>query len=123
MRKYIFWAVIHKNKNIALNEDLSRYAQGETFWQAMQNLADVLKRWDASSSSDGSDIGERLRMYNETGINKIEIFIEQGKSRFSIKCANSQSFINASSEEEALSKYIAVKAKTSVVNTGEPVNE
>lgn len=119
MNKYIFWSVIHKNKNIALNEDLSHYASGDTFWQAMQGLAGVLKEWKSSQSPDGSDIGRRLLMYQETGINKVEIFIEREKELFSIKCANSRSYIVAPSEQDALAKYIDAKAKTSVVNTGQ----
>jgi hypothetical protein len=58
-------------------------------------------------------------MYNETGINKVELFVEKEGSRYAVKCANSRSFVEADSEQDALMKYIATRSKTSVVNTGE----
>lgn len=116
MKKYVFWSILHKHINIALNEDLSKYAQGETFWQAMQNLAETLREWHPSQNGDESDINARLKMYHETGINRIELFVENEGKRFAVKCANSRSFIQADSEQEALMKYIETRAKTSVVN-------
>ena len=38
MKKYVFWSVLNLHTNVALTEDLSKYAQGDTFWQAMLNL-------------------------------------------------------------------------------------
>jgi len=58
-------------------------------------------------------------MFYETGINKVEIFIEEEGGRYAIKCANNRSFIEAGSGQEALTQYIDSKAKTSVVNVGE----
>lgn len=118
MKKYIFWSIIHKNINFALNEDLSKYSSGETFWQAMQNLCDTLGEWSPSVNTEESDINTRLKMFYETGINKVEIFIEAEGDGYYIRCANSRSRINAGSEQESLIKYVATRAKTSVVNEG-----
>jgi len=121
MKKYTFWSMIHQNKNIALTEDLSRYSTGETFWQAMQHLCETLQEWTPSADAEESDINSRLKMFYETGVNKAEIFIEEEGGRYAIKCANTRSLIKADAEREALMKYIETKAKTSLVNTGEPV--
>ncbi|UCC39284.1 MAG: hypothetical protein JSV96_16020 [Candidatus Aminicenantes bacterium] len=123
MKKYIFWSILHKNTNIALNEDLSKYAQGDTFWKAMLNLCEILKEWSPSAATEESDINQRLKMYYETGINKVELFVEKEGERYAVKCANSRSFINAATEKEALRKYIETRAKTSVVNTGDKIQE
>ena len=120
MKKYTFWSIIHKNTNIAFNEDLSKYSPGETFWQAMQSLCGTLNRWTPSADVEECDINTRLKIFYETGVNKVEIFIEEEGGRFAIKCANSRSFIEAGSGQEALSKYVENKARTSVVNVGEP---
>jgi len=119
MRKYVFWSALHQHINIALTEDLTKYAQGETFWQAMQNLCETLKEWKPAADSEESDFNTRLKMYYETGINKAEILVEGNGSRFSVKCGNSKSSFDADSEEEAVVKYVSARAKTSVVNTGE----
>jgi predicted RNase H-like HicB family nuclease len=119
MKKYVFWSILHKHTNIALNEDLSQYAQGETFWNAVQNLAETLPEWTPSSVTEESDINSRLKMYYETGINKVEILIEKEDNRYSVACANTRSFIQADSEKEALMKYVEAKAHSSKVNTGE----
>ncbi len=119
MKKYVFWSALHQHINIALTEDLSKYAQGDTFWQAMQNLCETLKKWAPSDNSEESDFNSRLKMYYETGINKAEVFVEKNGSSFSVKCGNSKSSFDADSEEEAVVKYVEVRAKTSVVNTGE----
>lgn len=118
MKKFVFWSVFHKNICIALNEDLSRYGRGETFWKAMLNLCETLGEWVPSASTDESDINKRLKMYYETGINKVEIFVEQDGKRYAVKCANSRSFLEASSEHNALMKYVAVRAETSVIDPG-----
>ncbi len=118
MKKFVFWSILNGHTNIALTENLSKYAQGETFWQAMQNLAETLKEWVPSSNQEETNINFRLRMYNETGINKIEIFVDHDRQRFGVKSGNTRSFIEAESEIDALMKYIEVKARTSVVNTG-----
>lgn len=121
MTKFTFWGIPFKNLIIALNEDLSGYARGETFWQAMRSLCETLKPPPAASSTEGeSDITARLRMYHETGINKVEIFVEQDKRRWAVKCANSRSFVDADSEWAALMRYVDTRARTSKVNTGDP---
>ena len=79
MKKFVFWSILHKHTNIALTEDLSKYAQGETFWKAMQNLAETLRVWTPSTVTEESDINSRLKMYYETGINKVEILIDKEK--------------------------------------------
>jgi hypothetical protein len=119
MRKFVFWSVLHKNRCIALTEDLSKYAQGDTFWKAMQSLCETLKDWTPSQLSEESDINKRLKMYYETGINMVELFVaaENGK-RFAVKCANSRSFLEAADEIDALLKYVETRAKTSVIDPG-----
>lgn len=120
MTKYIFWSVLHKNDCIALTEDLSRYAQGETFWKALLNLCETLQECAPSGTNEESDFNARLKMYYETGVNKIEIFVEKEGKRFSVRCSNSRSFIDVETEQVALFKYVEVRAKTSDVNTGDP---
>ena len=120
MKKYVFWSILYKNLNIALNENLSRYAQGDTFWQAMLNLCQVLQDFTPSDKIDESDFNARLKMYYETGINKIEIFVEKEGKRYAVKCANSRSLTDGMDEQEALMKYVEARAKTSLVNTGNP---
>ena len=123
MKKYVFWSILHKNANIALNEDLSKYAQGDSFWKAMLALCETLKEWIPSRMIEESDINNRLKMYYETGLNKVEIFLEKDGDRYAVKCANSRSFINAATEKEALMKYVEARAKTSVVNTGSKIQD
>jgi hypothetical protein len=118
MKKYVFWSAIHKNRCIALNEDLSQYAQGETFWKAMRSLCETLKEWASSPSSEESDINRRLKMYYETGINMVELFVEQDGKRYAVKCANSKSFLEAADEIDALMKYVETRAKTSIIDPG-----
>lgn len=118
LKKYVFWSVLNQHTNIALTEDLSKYAQGDTFWQAMQNLSETLHDWLSSEQTEETDINSRLKMYHETGINKVELFVENEGKRFAVRCANSKSFVEADSERDALMKYIAARSKTSVVNTG-----
>jgi len=59
-----------------------------------------------------------LKMYQETGINKIEMIVSKDGDRFGVQCANSRSFFEAESEEEAVIAYIETRAKTSTINTG-----
>jgi hypothetical protein len=118
MKKYVFWSIIHKNRCIALNEDLSKYAQGETFWKAMWSLCETLKEWIPSQATEESDINRRLKMYHETGINMVELLIEQDGKRYAIKCANSKSFLEVADEIDALMKYVETRAKTSVIDPG-----
>ena len=120
MKKYVFWGVLKEHTNIALTENLSKYAQGDTFWKAMLNLSETLREWLPSEHLEETDINSRLKMYNETGINKVELFVDHEGNRYAVRCTNSRSFVEADSEEDALIKYIAARAKTSVVNTGEP---
>ena len=110
---------MHKHTNIALTEDLSKYAQGETFWKAMQNLAETLREWTPSSVTEEGDINTRLKMYYETGINKIEILIDKEGSKYAVKCSNTRSLIQADDEQEALMKYVESKAQSSKINTGD----
>lgn len=126
--KYTFWSVQFKNLCIALNEDLSEYAQGDTFWQALRNLSETLKDWTPAANDEETDFNRRIKMYNETGINKVEIFVDREKKRVGVRCANSRSLIKAKDDVDALKKYIETRAKTSVVNTGKvssssPVSE
>lgn len=121
MKKYVFWSVLNQHTNIALTEDLSKYAQGDTFWQAMLNLSETLREWLPSEKVEETDINSRLKMYNQTGINKVELFVEKQEDRYAVICTNSRSFVIADSEQDALIKYIAMRSKTSVVNTGEPL--
>jgi hypothetical protein len=120
LKKYVFWSVLNQHTNVALTEDLSKYAQGDTFWRAMLNLSETLREWVPSERPEETDINSRLKMYNETGINKVELFVEKEKDRYAVRCTNSRSFLQADSEEDVLIQYIAARAKTSVVNTGEP---
>ncbi len=119
MKKFVFWSVLHKHINIALTEDLSKYAQGETFWKAMQNLVETFREWIPSSMAEESDMNARLKMYHETGINKVEIFIDNEEDRYAVTCSNTRSFIQAHSEQEALMTYVDAKAQSSKVNTGD----
>ena len=119
MKKYVFWSVLNQHTNIALTEDLSKYAQGDTFWQAMLNLSETLREWIPSEQMEETDINSRLKMYNETGINKVELFVEKQGDRYAVRCTNSRSFVEADSVQDALIKYIAARSKTSVVNSGE----
>jgi hypothetical protein len=118
VKKFVFWSILHKNICIALNEDLSKYAQGETFWKAMLNLGENLKDWIASGTTEESNINHRLKMYYETGINKVEILIDKEGKKYAVKCSNSRSFIEAATETEALLKYVSTRAKTSVIDPG-----
>lgn len=119
MKKFVFWNILHKHTNIALTEDLSKYAQGDTFWKAMQNLAGTLKEWIPSSLTEESDIKARLKMYYETGINKVEILIGSDGDRYAVKCSNTRSYFQANDEQEALTKYVEKKAQSSKINTGD----
>ncbi len=119
MKKYVFWSVLNLHINVALTEDFSKYAQGDTFWQAMLNLGETLSEWIPSSSTDASDVNDRLKMYRETGINKIEIIVSEDGDRYGVQCTNSRSFFRADSESEALMAYIETRAKTSNINSGE----
>jgi hypothetical protein len=118
MKKYVFWSAIHKNNCIALTEDLSKYAQGETFWKAMLSLCETIKEWIPSQSAEESDINRRLKMYYETGINMVELLVEKENDRYAVKCANSKSFLEAADEIDALMNYIETRAKTSVIDPG-----
>ncbi|MFC2157446.1 hypothetical protein ACFLT9_06380 [Acidobacteriota bacterium] len=121
MKKYVFWNVLKDHTNIALTEDLSQYAQGDTFWQALRNLSETLKDWVESLSTEETDINSRMKLFRETGINKIEILVEAEKKKYSVNCANSRCVIKAPDERSAVIQYISTRAKTSVVNTGEVI--
>lgn len=119
MEKYIIWGIHHKNRIVALTEDLSDYAQGETFWKAAQNLLELNKNLIPSKETEETDIGSRLNMYQNTGVNKVEILIDKEKNKYAVKCTNSRSSFDAADVQDALKKYIEGRAKTSVINTGD----
>ncbi len=119
MKKYVFWSILNLHINVALTEDLTKYARGDTFWQAMLNLGETLSDWVPSSLCEETELEDRLKMYKETGINKIEILVNKDGNRFGVQCANSRSFVKAESEREALMAYIEKRAKTSKINAGE----
>jgi hypothetical protein len=87
----------------------------------MLNLSETLREWLPSKQTEETDIDSRLKMYNETGINKVELFVEKQEDRYAVSCTNSRSFMEADSEQDALTKYIATRSITSVINTGEPL--
>ena len=122
MTKYVFWSVLKGNRLVALDENLGRYASGETFWQALGALVAAHPDIKPSASSEESDPGARLRMYQDTGINKIEIFVEKDGGRCAVRCANSRSLLAEPSELAALLRYLEIRAKTSTVNTGEALS-
>lgn len=119
MEKYIIWGLTHKNLIVALTEDLSSFAQGETFWKAVQNLLELNKNFIPSKETEETDVSSRLNMYQNTGVNKVEILIDKEKNKYAVKCANSRSFFDAADIKEALKKYIEGRAATSVINTGD----
>ena len=119
MKKFTFWSAIHQHTNIAFTENLTSYATGDTFWQAMQNLCENLSEWQPSTTIEETDINRRLRMFNETGINKAEIFVAGDNGRYSVKCTNSRCVVEADSDVDALLKYVISRAQTSLINTGE----
>ena len=86
----------------------------------MLSLCETLGECIPSETTEESDFNARLKMYYETGVNKVEIFVEQESKQYAVRCANSRSFIDAGDEQEALFKYIEVRAKTSAINTGDP---
>ena len=119
MKRFVFWGTTHNNWNIAFCENLQHYAQGETFWKAMKNLSDATPEFPSSSGEEETDITRRQKMFYETGVNKVEVFVEPDGNKFALKCANSRSLFDAKDEEEAPRKYIAQRADTSKVNSGE----
>ena len=120
MNKYVFWGAIHNNWNIAFDETLSHHAQGETFWKAMRRLAGDLPELVSSPTAEETDLNHRQKMFFETGVNRVEIFIEAEGAKFAVRCANSRSLFDARDEKEALCKYIERRADTSRINTGDP---
>jgi len=118
MNKYVFWSFVHKNKCVALNQDLSQYAQGDTFWKALLNLCETRNKLTPSQNPKPSLMNQRIKMYYETGLNKVEILVKKEKDCFSVLCSNSKSFIKASSEPKALMKYIQSRAEKSVIDPG-----
>ncbi len=118
MNKYVFWSLLHKNTCVALNEDLSHYAQGETFWKALLNLCETMKKCEPSQNQKQSPMDQRIKMFYETGLNKVEILVDENKDCFSIKCSNSQSLIKTKNEQKAVMKYIRSRAEKSVIDPG-----
>jgi len=84
----------------------------------MLSLVETLKEWLPSKTAEESDINKRLKMYYETGINMVELFVEEEGSRYTVKCANSRSFLEAADEVDALMKYLEIRAKPSVIDPG-----
>jgi hypothetical protein len=120
MTKFVFWNILYKNISIALDEPLTHYARGDTFWQAISGLLEICRGCRPSPAAEESDLPARLKMYDEIGINKIEIFVDKAGDKFAVRCANSRSLLDAATELEALQKYVAVRGKTSLVNVGDP---
>jgi hypothetical protein len=118
MNKYVFWSLIHKKTCVALNENLSRYAQGDTFWKALLNLCETNNKFLPSPHPKPSPMNQRIKMFYETGLNKVEILVEKKKNRFSVQCSNSKSFLTAPNEQKALMKYIQSRAEKSVIDPG-----
>ena len=118
MKKYIFWGVLKQHANVAFNENLSRSATGATFWQAMQTLCGAMQEWRPAANVSETDLSTRLKMFHETGVQKVELFIESVGDRYAVRLANMRSLIEAGSEQEALLKFVDIKAQTSVINTG-----
>ena len=121
MKKYVFWGMTQQNHHIAFNEDLSHYARGDTFWRAVKSLCDTMPPPVASTTSDETDIGRRLLMFQETGVNKVEVFVEADGDGFAVRCANSRSRLEAGDVVDALLIYVDRRAETARVNTGEDV--
>jgi len=119
LTKFVFWGIVHNHRNVAFTEDLSRYARGDTFWKAVKALADILPELSASAGSGETGPDVRMMMFQETGIHKVEIFVQPEEGRFSVRCANSRCRYEAANEQAALRRFIDVRAETSVVNTGE----
>jgi hypothetical protein len=84
----------------------------------MLSLCETLKEWVPAQSDEESDVNKRLKMYYETGINMVELFVDKEGKRYAVKCANSRSFLDAVDEIEALMKYVETRAKTSVIDPG-----
>jgi hypothetical protein len=118
VNKYVFWGVIHNNWNIAFDETLTHYAQGETFWKAMKRLAADLRELVPSPAAEETDLLHRQKMFFETGVNKVELVVEPEGTKFAVRCANSRSSFEARDEREAVCKYIERRADTSRVNAG-----
>jgi len=118
MNKYVFWSLLHKNTCVALNEDLSRYARGETFWKALLNLCETMKEYVPSQNSEQSQMDQRIKMFYETGLNKVEILVEKDHNGSSIECSNSKSSVITKKEHEALMKYIRSRSEKSVIDPG-----
>lgn len=116
MKKFVFWCTRHNNSNIVLTENLEKYAQGKTAWQALQHLCETLQQFVPAASIDESDFNKRLKMFHETGINKIEIFIEKENSKYSVHSAGVRSFIESDDEQSALVKFAEMMALNSLEN-------
>lgn len=116
MTKYLFWSVRHDGASIVLTENLHRYARGKTAWQALQHLCETLQHWSAAADAAETSFQARLKMFQETGIHKIEIFITRSGSHYQISSAGVRSTIQAESEREALLKYLDIMAVNSLQN-------
>lgn len=116
MKKFVFWSTRHAGKDIVLTEDLGRYAQGKTAWEALFFLAETLKTWQPATDTTESDFNQRLKMYQETGLNKIEIFLEYLDGKYAVRSTGVRSAIKADSEQHALLKYLELMAANSLEN-------
>ena len=116
--RYSFFGLVFRNQHIVFNGDLSKYGQGETFWRSLQNLADALKAFSADTAAEETPMDRRIRMFQETGINRIEIFVEKRPDGFWVRCTNSSFRVKAADEIAALREYIDKRAQTSRVNDG-----
>ncbi|MFW6129307.1 MAG: hypothetical protein ACOC6P_03570 [Candidatus Aminicenantaceae bacterium] len=68
---HFFWSLVHKNSCIALNEDLSRYAQGETFWKALFNLCETTEKCEPSQNPNESRMKKTHKKSNKNPKNMI----------------------------------------------------
>jgi hypothetical protein len=118
VKKYVFWGMTQQNHHVAFSEDLSLYARADTFWRAVKGLCERMAEPVASTTSDETEISRRLLMFQETGVNKVEVFVEADGDGFAVRCANSRSRLKVGDEIQALLVYIDRRAETARVNTG-----
>lgn len=116
MKKLLFWATRHERKNIAFTGDLAKYAPGDSLWQAILNLCEIHGLPAAVEDSQESDMDFRLKMFRETGVLKVEVFIEERAGKFAIRYSNTASIIDEKDEKLAVFKYLDIMARNSLEN-------
>jgi len=118
-RRYLFWGVQHGRRTIALLEDLTAWAEGETFWQALGHLSKSQSVFTPSAEGEETGAAKRYRLFQETGIQQVEIFVCLNQGVYEVSCANSRSRLSTADGEGALREYIRIRAETSTVNRGD----